>query len=73
MSEFVIETGYPFPEKRSRVSLYPWASMAVGDSFFIPGATYKKISPCARAATLRNGKTFKCRNVEGGVRVWRTA
>lgn len=69
-------------------SKYPFADMEVGDSFLVPLEYDEDGSPVEDTATLRkrmNGacsnavrrykdedRKFTARNVEGGVRVWRT-
>lgn len=55
---------------------YPWASMRVGDSFFIDGYSYKK-----QALLIQNAKSwckrnapewqFTTRKINDGVRVYR--
>jgi len=73
-----IDKGVPVPPLRTRVSKYPWPSMAVGDSFFVE-ATPEEMK--SRAASLSRGATaagkklgtqFTVRKMDGGVRVWRT-
>lgn len=71
-----IEKGVPLPVGRGK---YPWREMDVGDSFFVPDVTGVKLSAAASAYTIRCRSTgkpvpkFSVRNVDGGVRVWRTA
>jgi len=67
-----IEKGIPIPnDGRGRPSRYPWTTMDVGDSFFIPGKTAHDFSGIASGAGFRTGRKFTTRTVEGGVRVWR--
>lgn len=79
-----IEHNIPMPghSLQSRSSIYPLAAMEVGDSFFVPanetkkpGALQASLGGKARAWALRNrnGHKFATRQVDGGVRVWRTA
>ena len=73
---FKIEKGITKPERSrgpGREAIYPWRSMKVGDSFFVPiGETYKGIRGAASSATQRLApKRFSARKVEGGIRVWR--
>lgn len=75
---YTIEKGIPIPAPAGgRPAVYPLEGMGVGDSFFIPLPEGKKPqgaqSGVARAAKGIEGKTFRTRTVEGGVRVWRTA
>lgn len=78
-----VEKGVPLPP-RGRYTQYPWAEMAIGDSFFIAfagdrHATKKRASSIAsagRAWLRRNGvrnPQVAHRAVEGGIRIWRTA
>jgi hypothetical protein len=80
-----IENGVPLPVKgnggggRSHTK-YPFASLAVGDSFFVPvmpGKTLahiqRSLSGCIGYHTKKTGARFTSRRVEGGVRFWRTA
>lgn len=72
-----IDKGIPVPALRTRVSKYPWPSMAVGDSFFVEAtaeemkARLASISRGATAAAKKLGVQFTVRKVDGGVRVWR--
>ena len=75
-STIPVESGIPIPERaRTRHSIYPWATMQDGDSFFLPGKPAKSFVSTAAAAGKRHG--FKARVAdaqEGGVsgcRVWR--
>ena len=64
------------PHKKERYSKYPFADMAVGDSFFVPRkanlmrAYIGTLS--VRRADIKEMK-FVLRTVEGGCRIWRTA
>lgn len=63
-------------ERRSK---YPFRIMDVGDSFFIPNLSDVKIKSMHRTVSSWNrrkeskqhGKRWACRQVRGGVRVWR--
>ena len=75
-STIPVQSGIPIPEaSRTRASIYPWATMGDGDSFFLPGKSKKSFTSTAAAAGKRHG--FKSRVAdaqEGGVsgcRVWR--
>lgn len=69
-----VEKGIPIPEKPrkgGKPAKYPWATMDVGDSFFVEGVPLANFASGAyNAAKLLNRK-FSLRTVEGGVRVWR--
>lgn len=72
---FPVEKSVPIPKTRNN-SLYPFGQMEVGDSFFIPDAgksTAASIRACASAFGKKNNRKFSCRQVDGGVRVWRLA
>jgi hypothetical protein len=70
-----IEQGIPMPQempRRGKAALYPWHDMQSGDSFFVPGGTRKRFSgDCRRMTYKLPPKEFACRDVEGGVRIWR--
>lgn len=71
-----VQSGIPIPEKsRTRASIYPWSTMADGDSFFLPGKPAKAFVSTAAAAGKRHGfKSLVADAQEGGVsgcRVWR--
>jgi hypothetical protein len=78
MSEFKIERNIPLPPRKTK---YPWATMAVGDSFFVPGKpgddSFHNVFSAAMVTQRklrRTGRdvTFTVRRCEGGTRVWRT-
>lgn len=74
MSEYEIEKDIPIPAMsapRGRKEKYPWSTMDVGHSFFVPDGNVKMLNSSASKAKLRTGRTFVARQVEGGVRVWR--
>lgn len=52
---------------------YPWRKLRVGDSFFVPEWSARKVAVQASAclASKRHGKKFTARSVDGGTRVWR--
>lgn len=71
---FKIESSIPVPA--SRQTTYPFSSMSVGDSFLVEKADPKKAASVRACASVYGKKTnskFTCKQVEGGVRVWRTA
>lgn len=77
--EFKIEKGVPIPKARNgnRVSPYPFAQLAVGESFVITQPTLTSHGAgglCGGLCTYwsrKLGRKFIQRKVEGGVRVWR--
>jgi len=72
---YQVEKEVPIPKARQN-SVYPFAEMNVGDSFFIANVDKLKaasIRACASTFGKKKGMKFSCRHVEGGVRVWRTA
>jgi hypothetical protein len=79
-----IESGIPIPDKGNvggkTHSKYPFPSMAVGDSFFVPvkpGKTLSQIQQSISGSicyhTKKTGMRFTSRRVSGGIRFWRTA
>ena len=77
---FPIERGIPAP-RLSRYRKYPFADMAVGDSFFVPGVQPRLLRSAARGWVTynleRDGIAFAVRksvaNGVSGVRVWRVS
>lgn len=72
---FEIEKNLPLPERQrgtpGRNAKYPFAKLEVGDSFFIPGIKVQSASRNANYHSMRLGRKFVCRTVDGGVRIWR--
>jgi hypothetical protein len=73
-----IDKGVPIPiDHLGARPRYPWASMAAGDSFFVPGKTAGKMASAVVGQRSRNGGTYTTRTVtEGGIRgcrVWRVS
>lgn len=70
--EFKIEKGIPMPATNS---VYPFASMEVGDSFAVPIAQHKHLVSASQNYRRRHGKevVFSIRRVddETQVRIWR--
>ena len=59
-----------------RKSIYPFATMEVGDSFFVPQVDGKpktdgSIRSAARQAAKKLGFKFTVRRADGGFRCWR--
>jgi len=71
----IIEKNVPMNgSKRGPKASYPFASMDVGDSFFVQDQdTQGRAAMGARAHGQYHGKKFSSRSVEGGVRIWRVA
>jgi hypothetical protein len=70
-----IDRNIRIPESRcfsANMSKYPWRTMQVGESFFIP-LTRPSQRPNASRAGKTHGRVFVTRNVEGGIRIWRIA
>lgn len=66
-----IDKNIPIPIMQQKRK-YPWEQMAVGDSFFIAGASVTPICNAANYASKRlGGWKFTSKTVDGGVRVWR--
>jgi hypothetical protein len=76
---FRIEPDIPFPGKQSdagRPHLYPFAEMAVGDSFFVPSteqyfSAVRGLSSSLGAARRKTGFNLVWARVENGFRIWR--
>jgi len=75
---YKIDKGIPVPAGRTtpRTGKYPFASMSVGDSFFVVDEDQKRVAASAHGWGRRHGAKFRLSQVtEGndkGVRVWRT-
>lgn len=81
----MVERGIPVPAKAvspGRPTKYPWHSVEVGDSFFVPGMSTCKSQPdgrrrfaCNNGEKWVSGSKWTMRNAtkDGvqGVRVWR--
>jgi hypothetical protein len=73
MSEFKIEKGVPIPERRHGKGKYPWASLKIGDSFFVPGLySSAQMASSIGFQRQKTGREHVCRKEGEGVRVWRT-
>lgn len=74
--EIKVESGIPLPAY-ARNNKYPWASLKVGDSFFVPHKGYKYVKSASYYRQKAYGEKFAVRTVfeKGvvGVRVWRVA
>lgn len=69
----VIEKAHPLPARKAGEAKYPFAEMSVGDSIFFAGHDYRSAPAfAARKWSQRHDQKFSCRNVEGGLRIWRT-
>lgn len=69
-----VDKGIPIPAMTRggpRHRMYPWASLEIGDSFFVKGRNGKGFSGMAASKGKTLKRKFVCRNVDGGVRVWR--
>lgn len=81
-TSFAIEKGIPIVPQRNVISKYPFKTMEVGDSFFVPCAGGDERKTMARITTaisqFKKAKNqselrFSVRTVEGGLRCWRVA
>lgn len=69
-----IERCVPVPEHRTgRPPKYPWADMAVGDSFRAHGVTINGLRSTASYHAGKLGRGFRVRAEGDGLRVWRVA
>lgn len=78
-SSLSVQAGVEIPARAfpSRESKYPFGTMELNDSFFVPADDAKRtIMACYGYAKRRGGVKFSYRTVEEngsrGVRVWRT-
>jgi hypothetical protein len=70
-SPILIEKGIPVPPETRGIkpTMYPWAQMEVGDSFFLPG---RKAHPGFTSKPCKATRhKFTSRKVNGGFRTWR--
>lgn len=65
-----VQKDVPVPVPRKR---YPYASMEIGDSFFVEGGGIQNICNQNYRTGKKLGMSFIARKEEGGIRVWRTA
>jgi len=74
MKMLKIESNVPMPSRR-KSSIYPFASMQVGDSFFVcDGRHPRSISTHMSTTAQRHRPKRFCTRQEGdGIRVWRIA
>lgn len=77
---FEVTNTIPVPGRSSgsgRKSKYPFKTMHVGDSFFVPGIRKTSLYQAAKMAGKKEGRKFTVRaTVEKGLfgaRAWRTA
>lgn len=76
---YEVEKGHDIPNVPVKVTKYPFASMDVGDSFFVPfgedvpAVVMNRLRSAAGQRSVDGGKKFVVRRMDGGVRVWRTA
>lgn len=65
-----IERDVPMPDFQ-RAYKYPWKEMLVGDSFLVPNKSKATFSAYCRDKGKKLNREFRCRDEDGGVRVWR--
>lgn len=68
---FAIEKNVPMSSTIGRPPKYPLRKMEPGDSFFVERGDRKSISVSVSRLSKETGWIFRCRQVDGGVRVWR--
>jgi hypothetical protein len=71
-----VEKGIPIPSSEvGRPSVYPWADMDVGSSFFVKKISLNSMSAAARRRGQSHNEKYTARTVTEngikGVRVWR--
>ena len=67
----VVEKNIPIPPEKKR-NVYPYKSMEVGESFFIPTGKIQIVCNANYRTGKQLGKKFIARKESEGVRVWRT-
>lgn len=65
---YEIEKNIPLPEKRS---VYPFADMKVGDSFFAEGKKTNQLQNAAKHWVKSKGWKFTAQSTDDGARIWR--
>ena len=75
MTGISIDEKVPFPvRKRKGAPLkYPWRELPVGGSFFVKDGKLLSFRSMCGVRGRIDGNTYRCREVEGGIRVWRMA
>ncbi len=70
--EIEVDTKIPIPKRGpGDRSKYPWITMKIGESFYVPGRTIESFSAQVTNAAKRFRTRYTCRTENGGVRVWR--
>ena len=73
--KYKIEKNIKIPKRKGGYSSkYPWDEMEIGDSFLFTkdiksGSIYSLVS---QSNAKRSPKHFAAREVDGGIRIWRT-
>lgn len=79
MTTYTIEKNIPMPPRTGGAAKYPYADMAVGDSFLVPGKGNTKGQKIVSSYTafvakkLGGGRKFATRIAGDDLRVWRIA
>ena len=74
MATIKAESGIPMPEAKAHKfkPKYPWKTMAIGDSFQVDLSLSCASSTASRASKAYSRK-FRAAELDGRVRIWRTA
>jgi len=70
MINLEVEKSVPLPEGKKR---YPYASMDIGDSFFVGAGKLQVVCNANYRASKRLGMQFIARKEPEGIRVWRVS
>jgi hypothetical protein len=70
--QYEIEKGVEMPPDKRKTSKYPFEKMEVGDSFFVPEKTAISLQSTCSLYKQKTGYKFILREVDGGVRIWRS-
>lgn len=74
MDEVKVEKGIPLPPiERGRPVKWPFATMEIGESFFMKGCTKSSVATACNQKGRKFGRKFAMRAGDGGYRVWRVA
>ena len=75
IERYRIESDIPLPSGVRRARRYPFKDMKIGDSFLVKDRKAASVMSAVRRFMRQegNGRAFTTRNVDGGVRCWRTA
>lgn len=74
---YQVDSNVEVPQAKGKRNAYPFKSLEIGDSFFIPvekidiTKSQRKMSAICVTTGKRHGKKFVTRRVDGGLRIFR--